>query len=429
MGLVAVILLIAGAFMLMTAGAGDRIHMGMKQSNRSQSNRRTGYAAYGLVQLAVDKLSDDMNYAIDPVETGVVADDPELIYELGIYNNYSGTATITAPDGTPVPRYMVYIRAKADYRDYPGRYTSVMYSKAYVGSQGTNYPIVGTKSVTISNSTVDGKVVAAVAPWNIPKLYDITSARIATNSVDAGAITINGTSAVNCSIRYGPYGNPSVVNLVPPAVINASCTVSVAPWPTRVPRFHPPRNPVGATTDLVYTGSANIPPGDYHSLNVTGAGPGATTINLNPGQYYFATNVSFTNCTVSVPGVTGSNPCDIYVGESFHATNSQINWEQTMKPVASSIPPGVPHDTTTLRARQENGGPRTMRVLFVGSGAPKFNNCSFLADNCKMALFGCGKAMTVELRNGTICWGGFKGFEFTIKDSELHYHYVAQNTP
>lgn len=47
------------------------------------------------------------------------------------------------------------IKAKCDFGEYPGKYTSTLFSKGYVGGQASDYAIVGTESVNVTNSTVD----------------------------------------------------------------------------------------------------------------------------------------------------------------------------------------------------------------------------------------------------------------------------------
>jgi len=422
MGLIALILLVTSVFVLMTAGAGDLLNTSLHQASRAQSNRRTSYCSYAIMQRALDKLSSNVPssllYSVDPAESGTWSEDPELIYTLTIYNNYNGTFSNPAPDGRFVPPYMVYIKVKSDYRDYPGRYTSTLFSKAYVGGQASNFAVVGTEKVTIENSVVDAWYVKKTGAGHT--LTKSSVGRVVTNSVRPNYLNIGGTSNVDANVFWGPYGAPTVLNVTLPAVINAARTQQAAPSPTRVPRFHPPMNPgVGAQPPQTFTTTPGGPltPGNYKSLTVVGPG---TTLNLTSGEYYFADNITITNATLAIPGVTGAAPCDIYVGKSFTAVNSKINWANTLKTIA----PDPPADLSL----QATLGPRTLRLFYVGSGAPNFKDCQLTATNSTMSLHAAGKAMKVDLLDGTILWGGLKGFEINLKNSELHYHRVAADT-
>lgn len=435
MALVALVLLIASVFMMMTAGAGDAVLQGERFASRTHFKRRTNYAAYGCMQVALDKLSGNLTYSMDPPEVGFVSGDPELVYELGIYNNYLGAAATIAPDGMKIPPAMVYIKAKSDFRDYPGKYTTTVYSKAYVGGLAANFGIVGTDHVDIENSVVDSWYIKN--PGSGHKLYRSTAGRVFTNSIQTSGLAVWSSSpancAVNCNLACGPYGSvASVINVTAPAVQDAACTRTAQFTPVRVPRFHPPRDPKFATADKIYMtpGTYSLPVGDYASLAV-GAG---VTLHLSPGKYFFANTVNITDGVLDCPGVTGAVPCDIYIGKEFNATRATINWDHALVPTKSEFPPNFvpvapyvplfPSANSGWLSAEEVKGPRTMRVIFVGSGAPNFKDCFFKSDNSYMALFATGKAMKAELKNNTVLWGGLKGFSVKMQNSALHYHRV-----
>ncbi|MBX3169480.1 MAG: hypothetical protein KF760_18915 [Candidatus Eremiobacteraeota bacterium] len=428
MALVALVLLITSVFVLMTAGAGELLNTSMRQASRAQSNRRTNYCSYAIMQRALDKLSTNLLYSVDPAESGAWETDPELVYQLTIYNNYAGTFSNPAPDGRYVPPYMVYIKVKADYRDYPGRFTSSLFSKAYVGGQACNFAIVGTEKVTITDSVVDAWYIRApVDPAGTYTLTRSGQGRVVTNSIQPNHLNIGGASWVNANVYWGPTGlGPSG----PGSVLNVTSTVATpipsgrtqapATSPTRVPRYHPPANPtLGSMEDKVYgAGTASLAPGAYKSLSVTGG-----NLNLAPGEYYFANNITLTNANVTVPAVSGAHPCDIYLGKTFTATHSSVNWDHTLKTVS----PEAPLAPATL-ADQAQKGPRTMRVFFVGSGAPNFKDCKFIVEqNSKVALHASGKAMRVKLTD-SVMWGGVKGYEVVLENSQLYYHRVMFDT-
>ncbi len=434
MALVALVLLIASVFVMMTAGAGDTVLMGQKQASRAQYVRRTNYAAYGAMQMALDKLTSDLTYSIDPSEVGVVQGDPELNYELSIYNNYLGTYANPAPDGRWVPKYMVYIKAKCDFRAYPGKYTSTVFSKGYVGGQASDYAVLGTESVTLVNSTVDSWWIRQLGMSGNRFLLPSVSGRILTNSIHANGLSISGNSVVNASLKWGPSGDEAtVLNITSPAVWNPGSstfiTKTASTFPARVPRFHPPRDPKNATSDIVATAPMDIAPGDYRSLSVLN-----TTVNFtlpaslpsppNENKYYVANNVTIINSAVNLVGAKGDVPCDLYIGKGFNAVNSTINWANALSPNLPPNKPNVPAVPSADLDSRELLGPRTMRIFFVGSGAPKFKDCNFHANNSKMSLHASGKAMQVLLENGSIVWGGFKGFKLTATDSIIHYHRV-----
>lgn len=436
--LLAFVILIGSVFVMMSAGAGDRVLMGERQASRAQYHKRTNYAAYGCMQLALDKLTTDLTYSLDPTESGIVPNDPELSYELSIYNNYLGTYSNPAPDGRWVPKYMVYIKAKCDFREYPGKYTSTIFSKGYVGGQASDYAIVGTEQVTLVNGTVDSWWIREkdVPPYGTRKwLLPSVSGRITTNSIQDNGILIYGPdSVVNASLKWGPSGNEaSVLNITDSAQWNPSgssyMTKAASTFPVRVPRFHPPRDPKTAVADYVANPVDNIPPGDYRSLNIINASvnltmPPSLPSPPNENKFYVANNVTIVNSTVNLLGARADIPCDIYIGKGFNAINSQINWSNTPSQNLPPNKPNTPHPAAAGLITQELLGPRTLRIFFVGSGAPKFKDCDFSASNCTMSLHAAGKAMRVVLKDRTILWGGVKGHQVTVANSTIHYHRV-----
>lgn len=460
LALVALVLLIASVFVLMTAGVGDTLHMGLQQASRAQYNRRTNYAAYGMMQMALDRLSTDLNYAIEPAETGTVVNDQELSYELYIKNNYAGAAPVLADDGKEVPRFMVYIRSKSDFRAYPGRYTSTLFSKAYVGGDATDYAVLGTGKVELVDSVV-------WAWWVKPPgiLQPGKSGRITTNGVQTDTLVIGGNPAntsVNCSLKWGRGGDEAQVmaaslptlstvwNTSGDSLITKQATTVYQP---RVPRFHPPRNPIGAAGNIAsFVNMApgqrlpwsapgapinTLAPGDYESLtvwNTTLALTVPTTLPCPPNEnkYYFAGNVSIINATIDLVGESGGVPADIYVGEKFEVINSHVNWEHALSRNLPPNPPApIPINLPTVPAplaaqvsAEAYEGPRTLRVFFVGSGKPKGYQCNFTATNSSMALHACGKAMEADLKDNSVLWGGLKGFKVKAEKSHIHFQRV-----
>ena len=435
----ALVFLIAGVFILMTAGAGDSVNMGTFHASRTTLERRTNYAAYGSMQLALDELSNNMTYSCD-AQGVAVPGDPDLIYDLRIDNNYDGSlAPNPTAAGVSVPKGMAYIETKSDFRAYVGRYTSKVYSKAYLGNYENNYAVVGTDQVTITNSTVDAYYVRDNGS-GVFTLKVSTSGRIATNSVIDGGLSLVGPSTViDTSLYWGPRGTPTVISDPgPPGVTWNSTSPRVKAqmgFPVRVPRFRPPRDPSDALgssgIDSVFTSSGNLPVANYKSLTVSNN----AVLTLNPGEYFVSGNVTWTNCRVALSGVTAAAPCDIYVGSNVTITNSSVNWENRLGstdpaayPASTVLTTGNPADTppvldSVALGQQAVLGPRTLRIFFVGSGAPRYKDCTLTAqNNSKISLHASGKAMKVELLSGTEAWGGFKGARFLSENAILHYH-------
>lgn len=411
---VALVLVVAAAFMIMTAGAGDSVNLGLQHASRVHYERRTNYAAYGAMQLALDKLNTDRLYStID--HNVVVPGDDELVYDLEIYNNYDGSFVNPAPDGRIVPKYMAYIKTKSDFRAYPGKYTTSMYSKGYLGNYLENFAVVGTDQVTITNSTVDGFFVASTRTGL--QLKPSSAGRVATNSVQDAGLVLNGTATnVSCNLIWGPYGNESTVyrQLNGAQFDPAKYTKGPGRMPIRVPRFRPPRDPRPALSAAPINISASqaLPEGDYNTVNVTGC-----TLTLTPGKKYFiAQDFRLQGATLTLSGTPdGSTPCDIYIGRNFDIDNSTVNWD--------NIP------TTANLADQAVKGPRVLRVYFVGSGAPRYKDSTLtIKNNSKVSMHASGKALKTELLSGSEMWGGVKGFRFTADNAQLHYHRVELTT-
>ena len=427
---VALVLVIAFMFVLMTAGTGDSVNLGLRNATRGTLERRTNYGAYGAMQLGLDELNQNYTYSCD-IHGIAVPGDPELVFDLRICNNYNNALSPNPPTGVngEVPSGMVYIESKCDLRDYLGQYTTKVYSKAALGKYESKSTIVGTDQITITNSTVDAYYVDSASNTLRPYLKGV----IQTNSVQAGGLTMAGPNTfIKSGLMWGPKGQPSVItDPGPPAVTWTSDPPGYAVESTqvqRVPRFRPPRNPSDALgpggTVANYTAPTTISAANFKSINVSG-----TTLTLNQGEYFVAGNLTLTNSDLICAGATGAAPCDIYVGGNVTIDNSRVNWgnrlgqaDPTNYPNLLVAPAPGALDITQL-GQQAVLGPRTLRIFFVGSGAPRYKDSTFIArNNSKLSLVAAGKAMKTELRSGTEAWGGFKGAQFLMTDSMLHYH-------
>ncbi|MFN8609003.1 MAG: hypothetical protein U0931_15825 [Vulcanimicrobiota bacterium] len=433
---VALVLVIAFMFVLMTAGTTDSVNLGLRNTTRGTLERRTNYGAYGAMQLALDELNTYYPYGCD-THGAPVPGDPELVFDLRVCNNYDGMLAPNPPSGvsSAIPNGMVYIEAKCDLRDYIGQYTTKIYSKAALGNYTSNTTIIGTEQVTITNSTVDGYSIPVSGTSGTLKPYNGGS--IVTNSVVPGGITLAGPNTViKAGLHWGPRGPASVItNPGPPGVTWTSNPAGYAtaqdPTPSRVPRFRPPRDPSDALAPTGTVKNINAPetldPLNYKSISVTG-----TTLTLNQGQYFVAGNFTVTNSEVICAGATGALPCDIYVGGNVTITNSKVNWANRLGSSDPAVYPtmmtGAPGDSPLVLdantlGQQATLGPRTLRIFFVGSGAPRYKDCTFIAqNNSKISLVAAGKAMKAELLSGTEAWGSFKGARFLATNAVLHFH-------
>ena len=442
---VALVLVIAFMFVLMTAGTGDSVHLGLRNVTRGTLERRTNYGAYGAMQLGLDELNTLYTYQCD-THGASVPGDPELVFDLRICNNYNNDLTPNPPVGvtTAVPSRMVYIEAKCDLRDYIGQYTTKVYSKAALGIYTSKTTVVGTDQVTITNSTIDGYGLASSGGVYTPKPYN--AGVILTNSVQAGGMTLAGPNTfLKAGLFWGPKGPPSVINNPgPPAVTWTSSPLGNSTEQNevyRVPRFRPPHDPTTAlgaagvvknvTTNEAITMNPLVPTtGNYKSITISGA-----SLSMGKGEYFIAGNLTVTNGEITFPDATGVTPCDIYVGGNVTIDNSRVNWGNRLGSVdpatypALALLPPLALTPAELNA-QVALGPRTVRVFFVGSGAPRFKDSTFIArNNSRISLVAAGKAMKTELLSGTEAWGGFKGARFLATNSILHYHKVSEAPP
>lgn len=429
---VALVLVIAFMFVLMTAGTGDTVNLGLRNATRGTMERRTNYGAYGALQLGLDELNRNYTYSCD-THSASVPGDPELVFDLRICNNYDSSLTPNPPVGVsgPVPDKMVYIEAKCDLRDYIGQYTTTVYSKAALGRYESKSTIVGTDQVTITNSTVDAYYVDSAT--NALRLW--LKGVIQTNSVQDGGIRLAGPHTfIKSGMVWGPKGQPTVIdNPGPPDVTWTSDPTGNAIESTgvhRVPRFRPPTDPTAALgpggTVANYGVPTSITPANFKSLSVNG-----TSLTVAQGEYFIAGNLTLTNSELILSGATGAAPCDIYVGGNVTIDNSQVNWANRLGQADPAAYPNLlvapaPGALGPVQLGQQAVlGPRTLRVFFVGSGAPRYKDSTFIArNNSKLSLVAAGKAMKVELRSGTEAWGGFKGAQVLMENSMLHYHKV-----
>lgn len=455
MSLVAVVLIVAASFMFITAGASDSVNMGLQHASRTHYNLRTNYAAYGALQLALDKLNQIPTYACD--ENSVpVPDDPDLVYSLLIFNNYNGATGVDAPDGRHVPPHMAYIRCRGDFRAYPGRYLSSIFSKAYVGDYNAAQAVVGTDSVLFKSystdpahpdTTLDSVEVLQntsnnAFKWYMPTPGTINSgykrALIATNSVQAGGLKLVGQGvSINGDLRWGPSGDEgTVLAMESGAQWNSTGSQKRALlFPSRVPRFRPPYDPALAVDDIVINGGSQpLPPGAYNSLTMNGG-----QLNLRRGNYLFKKDVTLSNGAKVVldssgpTEATGEHPCDIYVGNNVKITGSDTainmgnapDWVLNYDPAQAGTPKVVTPATVALAQTQAAKGPRTLRIFFVGSGAPNEDDCNFYASAAKLSLCAAGKAMRVVLTDGCEAYGGFKGSSFIASNARIHYQKVG----
>ncbi|MBT9582207.1 hypothetical protein IV102_02590 [bacterium] len=409
---VALVLTVGASFMLMTAGAGDSVILGLKHASRASFMSRTHYAAYGAMQSSLDKLNLDYNYACDDIGNKTpVENDPDLVSGVSIYNNSAGASSTVAPDGATIPPKMSYIKVEADFKEYPGKFKTTFTSRAYIGSFQSDTMILASQNIALSNTTVDS---SGVSDKNI-YYPSLKSARIITNSISPNSILIQGDAApeVKANLRWGPGGDEATcVNIVAPAFLTTGMSKAALTFPARVARFRPFANPKyasddGAADDRILTANGSLPKGQYRNFSATNC-----NVTLESGQYYVANDINFTNANITIPGVTAANHCALYVGRNINITNSTVNW-----------------DNIVTSAAQKELGPRTLYVYFVGSGRPRtYDNTLTISQNSQVSLHAAGKAMTVNVTNSSV-WGGFKGYQFFAESSNLHYHRALLQPP
>ncbi|MBI3926784.1 MAG: hypothetical protein HY319_14685 [Armatimonadetes bacterium] len=404
----ALVLLIATTFALMTAAVGTLVTERNRKATEAGYDLRCRYAAYSAVQYALHKLNGDPRY--DPGEelTDVpLIGDPSITWSLRIYNNYEGSFANPTPNGVTVPSGMVFIEAQGDVAGRPGIWSAGMSSLGWRGDWMFRHAAIGTRQVTLSNGSETNSYRTSAGSMTV-KDKD-RRGTVLTNSIQPGGLTVDASSVKGYAV-IGPMGEPATVIT---AVNGGEILPTLEPAPSirvntgvrRVPRYIPPYNPTSATTVLDYTGGDHtVPPDAYASITADGG-----TLRFQAGVYYVKDRLTVKGgARVELdPLQNQDNFTSIYVGEKVELLQgSCINETLGKAKVAGG---GTP------------GGPMTLRFFFVGTGVPGFSELELDMDNSQGWFVASGKNLQVKLTNNSTLWGAVKGATATLDGSRIHY--------
>jgi hypothetical protein len=404
---IAVVLLFASIFALMSAGVGSSVTLGLRNANRINIQKRVRYASYGALQYSIDQLNQNNNWNAGIPANTAVPGDPALVYNVTVYNNFNGTSVLIAPDGSSIPTKMVYILCNADLASEPGLYTGGLASMGFIGTWQFDHAALGTTSIAMDHSITDSYEYAVSNSSFTPNPTDSQQGHLATNGLTS-AIALT-QSVVNGGAWVGPGAVPSTAVVSdtagePIRGINVSHSLYL------VPRFCPPFYPGNATSDQAFNGqSTTLAPGGYNSLKLTGG----SVLTLTQGDYYFASNVIIDNSKIMVDSTANQTyPCSLYVGRSLLLTNNaQINMDRA---------PDTSSSTSNPLYVNSYNGPLSLRVFFVGNGAPNSTLDLSMNSNSQACLVAAGKAMQVDMTNAVL-WGAVRGATVKMNTSSIHY--------
>lgn len=210
---------------------------------------------------------------------------PELSYQVAVTNNVTGSAPVTATDGTVVPVAAVYLCATGFGPGGVRRTVSALATRQ--DDRLFRNALFGDKSITTSGGTLIDAWDSSLGPYG-PSTIIANAADVATNGTTAGVLSFGGGTSINGDLYIGANADPTVAVV---GADSASGTVNVfptvvpltAPTPSSTPP--PPYSNVKVTNGQTRT----LAPGTYGDVTVSGG-----TLVLQSGTYVFAAAKSST---------------------------------------------------------------------------------------------------------------------------------------
>ena len=327
--MIIILLMVAGAIGTMARSTVDSV-------NKSYWQSRAKYASKAGMQHALSLLRDNPNYSTDIPRTAM-AGDPDLFYEVTIYNRVNETTGAYGPDNkTWVPPGTCFIYAIGQVRERANSGSAGF--AALVGPQRPTFDDAAFATNTIR--IMNGQVLESDPNGDTPG--DINAA-LSTNNVAAGCISVTGGAEVFGDLRTGIGSNPASAIVVTGSTVHGAQEVREE---TKViTPFSPPRGlvpPVGSPPPPdVILGSLNAPidppspagtpaylqPGTYGDVYIQ-EGAHLQLVPSGTGSeqqtYYITGDLVMQNGILSIPSNT-DNPVKIYVDGDVFMVDSQVN--------------------------------------------------------------------------------------------------------
>ncbi len=235
-------------------------------------------------------------------------------YTVRVYNNFNGSAPISAPNGTLVPAGSCYILSDGKSIQNTHRYAAVMLGNESLFDYGLfsqqGVQCNGSISLTAYDSTTGNSVPQA--------------AHIATNNAENGAITINGSSAyIDGSAIVGPGGDLAEDKAV---VTHGHPTITGDPPRDALvkEKYLPPVEIPEGQPIQTFSGN-KLPPGDYRAEGTLTIRNQDITLTGAPGGAIYIFDGIDGKSTGNLKVDTTNGPVKIYsTGEIFFAGRSGI---------------------------------------------------------------------------------------------------------
>lgn len=235
-------------------------------------------------------------------------------YTVRVYNNFSGTAPMTAPNGVEVPAESCYILSDGKSIQNTHKFAAVMLGNSSLFDYGLfsrqGVQLNGSISLTAYDSTSGNGVPQA--------------AHVATNNANDGAIVINGTAAyIDGSAIVGPGGDLAEDQAV---VTHGNPTITGDPPRDALvkEKYLPPVEIPEGQPIKTFTGNTLLP-GDYRSEGTLTIRNQDITLTGAPGGAIYIFDGIDGKSTGNLKVDTTNGPVKIYsTGEIFFAAKSGI---------------------------------------------------------------------------------------------------------
>jgi hypothetical protein len=253
-------------------------------------------------------------------------------------NNLDGAAAVTGFGGRQVPPNSAHIISLGAFNG-----TRVT-EETLVSSRNFPFKLAGFANRTIilnGNALIDSFDSSAGA-YAVSRRE--SGGDMGTNSGEAGAVVLRGSSLIKGSVSVGPGGSESTS--VTRSAGSSYQSFRVNDRQTDLPFIEPPTGASQGPANASGTSTIRLSPGVYTTLS----GKGGSTIQLEAGAYVFSGDISFSgNSRLLLPSDSGS--VTIYaLGDISITGNSLVN--DTLQPSKLLI----------------YGGPDTVSIAVSGNG-------------------------------------------------------------
>ncbi len=461
---IVLVVLVAG----MTLVAGQSVIKSSRDSLRAGLSSRARYAARAGLEVVMNELGHDENYAGNQGNrhVGTIPGSPTLSYDVTITNNVSGTQAITGPNNIQVEPGTVHLQSRGEEQISQTKTAVIgMIGIAFRTQPNFNHGAYASEFLSVEDTEIDGWE-SANHGWYSQRPAAFVSepdpdrqATVGGHAALPSSIRVQGSSKLDGQVIQGPGAtsststttNPrttSTTTTSPPVAIDSSATVasnptiSTDPHGTKVPTFRAPFHPSQVGPRQVIrpspppSGNGNGPPppppppptlgpGAYQALEVR---PDAEVI-LQSGVYYFQDEFTLDKAKVTLQLNGQGDPVVIFVGKEAKILNgSELNKGGNTDEVQLCFTDEIVEtDRATFQADIETLWDTTTASRITaetfGLNPPSTFEAEYsklLVDDSEVTAAIAGSQLEASIQNGSELFGAIMGKDVRAVNSKMH---------